>query len=184
MHTTTRSLLVISILAGTGCDPDTDDEPVLDDVVHPEPAEFRSTPTSCDALTLARYDELVATLEDAVELAELDEANHGENGAYNVAPTYALAGLEDALAQAIAYRDYFVSYPVLYPSVAYNLRFRDVQVSMWYAGHWANVSAVYHASEEAREYHALTETIVQQADSLRADAGRCYQDWAFTTPSP
>ena len=135
-------------------------------------------------MTLARYDELVASLEDAVALAEIDVANHGETGAYNAAPGYALASFEAALAQAISYRDYFVSYPVLYPGVAYNLRFRDVQESMWYAGHWANVSAVYHASEEAREYHALTEVIVDQANALRADAGRCYQDWAFTTPSP
>ena len=184
MTHTTRCLLVISLLAGTACDPGTDDQPAIDDVVHPEPDAFRSAPESCDALTLARYDELVATLDAAIELAETDVANHGVDGAYAAAPVYALQSFEDARDQAVAYRDYFLSWPVLYPGVAYNLRFRDVQESMWYAGHWANVSAVYHASEEARQAHALTEDVVEQANSLRADAGRCYMDWAFATASP
>jgi hypothetical protein len=184
MNNTVVSLFTLAFFtAVTACDRAEPDEPAVAEVTHPD-TSFRSTPELCDELTLARYDELVATIEEAIELAETDVANHGETGAYAIAPVYALDGLEDALEEAITYRDYRVANPILYAGVAYNLRFRQVQVSMWYAGHWANVSAVYHASQEARHVHGLTETIVQQADSLRADAGRCYQDWYFGTPSP
>ena len=177
-----RFFLALPFVLLTACDTQTSPDRDVADIEHPP--TFRSAPALCSTLTLERYDALVATIDEAIELAETDVENHGETGAYAIAPVYALNSFEDAHAEATHYRDYFASWPVLYPSVAYNLRFRGVQESMWYAGHWANVSAVYHASEEARQYHALTEDIVQQADSLRADAGRCYQDWYFGNESP
>jgi hypothetical protein len=177
-----RFLLALPFVILTACDAETSPDRDIGEVEHPP--TFRSAEAHCDALTIERYDALVETIGDAMALATTDVENHGETGAYAVAPQYALDSLEAAHAEATHYRDYFASWPVVYPGVAYNLRFRGVQESMWYAGHWANVSAVYHASEEARQVHALTEEIVQQADSLRADAGRCYMDWYFEDESP
>ena len=139
-----------------------------------------STPTSdeCAFVTHAALADVMAPIDDAIALSDVDEAQHGVTGAYALAAVAANDYLRAARARIVAMDDLMTENgPVIYSmgpwySFGSAEAWNQLDSGTW----WLQVSAAYHNSVEARQAIELSGDAMERAATLRMHAVRCYVD--------
>jgi len=142
-----------------------------------------AAPLSCRSLTPAAIQGVIDEIAESLTKAESDSAANGATGAYASAARDNLAYLQAAHDQMVALQTWLTDNGVDAPyvtnaSAAYNVHgyVREVVNALHYARHWATISAVYHASADARDSFELTSQAIDLAEALGVQGGRCYMN--------
>jgi hypothetical protein len=139
-----------------------------------------STPTSdeCPFVTHAALADVMAPIDDAIALSDVDEAQHGVTGKYALAAVDANDYLRAARARIVAMDDLMTENGTVIYSMGPWYSFGSVEAwnQLDSATWWLQVSASYHNSVEARQAIELTGDAMERAATLRMHAVRCYVD--------
>jgi hypothetical protein len=152
----------------------------------PLPGAVRSAIASvgadpCASLTPAALQEVIDTLTQSLGKADADVSINGTTGAYAIAAVYNRDYLAQVLQSLLSLQSWLKSLGLDTPfvsnaSAAYNIHgyVRENIYLLHHARHWASISIVYHHSSDAFDSFNLTCTTIDLAESLGAQAGRCY----------
>jgi hypothetical protein len=139
-----------------------------------------STPTSdeCAFVTHAALAAVMAPIDDAIALSDVDKAAHGITGAYASAAVAANDYLRAARARIVAMDELMTENGAVIYSMGPWYSAGSAQAWNYLDGGtwWLQVSAAYHDSVEARQAIELSGDAMERAAALRMHAVRCYID--------
>lgn len=136
------------------------------------------TPDECAFVTRAALADVMAPIDDAIALSDVDEAQHGVTGAYALAAVAANDYLRAARAKIVAMDELMTENGAVIYSMGpwYSFGSAEAWNQLDSGTWWLQISAAYHDSVEARQAVELTGDAMERAATLRMHAVRCYVD--------
>jgi hypothetical protein len=157
----------------------------------PLPASGRSAQAlvgadPCASLAPEALQQVIDKIAESLAKAESDVTANGTTGVYAIAAVYNRDYLAEVHQNLLFLQSWLKNLGLDTPfvtnvSAAYNIHgyVREAVCSLHYARHWATISVVYHKSSDAFESFNLTSEAIDLAESLGAQAGRCYMRCYF-----
>ena len=135
----------------------------------------------CASLTPEALQQVIDKIAESLAGAESDVNVNGTAGSYAIAAVYNRNYLAEVHQNLLFLQSWLKNLNLDTPfvtnaSASYNIHgyVREAVCSLHNARHWATISVVYHKSSDAFDSFNLTSEAIDLAESLGAQAGRCY----------
>ena len=140
----------------------------------------------CASLTPEALQQVIDKVAESLAKAESDVNANGTTGSYAAAAVYNRDYLAEVHQNLLFLQSWLKNLGLDTPfvtnaSAAYNIHgsVREAVYPLHHARHWATISVVYHKSSDAFDSYSLTSEVIDLAEALGAQAGRCYMRGYF-----